>query len=91
MKFLSNLEFNTTHHILLNSTNPYRDLKQKLTEKLISSHLTNQQIHPDYLQKLTFKINTKFSMSVADKLLHSIKTIDNFREFERLLDFADKI
>jgi hypothetical protein len=89
VKFLPNLEFKTANNILLNSTNQFLDFKQKWTEKLLNQRFINQKINSDYLEKLASNINKKFSTPVVDKLLHSIAIIENLREFELLLDFAE--
>lgn len=86
---MPNLEFKTANNILLNSTNQFLDFKQKWTEKLLNQRFINQQINSDYLEKLASNINKKFSTPVVDKLLHSIAIIENLREFELLLDFAE--
>jgi hypothetical protein len=48
---------------------------------LLNQLFISQQVSSEYVSKLALIINTKFDKGIADKLLHSIKSIENLREF----------
>lgn len=89
VKILPNIDFKTAHNILLNNANQYTDLKHQCFKTILNQRLQNKQINADYIDKLASNIGTRFSTNVADKFLHSIASIENPREFELLLDFAE--
>ncbi|KAL4473568.1 hypothetical protein ABPG74_022432 [Tetrahymena malaccensis] len=87
IRFLSQIDFETINNILLNSIEPYTNLKQKWIEKLILKRL-HLEVSNIYLEIFALNICNKLSAEIIDKLLNSISVISNLREFELLLDFA---
>lgn len=81
IKFLPNVDFKTAYNILKSSKDLSKDLKQESLKFLLHQLTKNREINLEFLDKLAYNISTRFSIIVANKLLHSISRIENIREF----------
>ncbi|CAF0875274.1 unnamed protein product [Didymodactylos carnosus] len=90
VKILPEICFEYVLKILSNSRNPYLDLQKERLRNLFDQRLSNQKINSKYIDELVLNMISKFGISTSERLLCSIENIDNLKDFNEALDFADK-
>ncbi|CAF3027326.1 unnamed protein product [Rotaria sp. Silwood2] len=87
---LQHIPFDDAYNILSNSKNPLIDLKTKHLTIMINQRLVNKvEIKPRYIESLASIMISKFSFDICENFLNALENINNLREFEELLKFAE--
>ncbi|CAF0912014.1 unnamed protein product, partial [Didymodactylos carnosus] len=91
IKILDTIDFEDARHVLSYSRNPCLDLQKKCLGKSIYQRLLNKKdVNSKYIDNLASNMISKFGLDVSHKLFDAIKNIDSLREFENILNFAEK-
>ncbi|CAF3951395.1 unnamed protein product, partial [Rotaria sordida] len=91
IQILKKIDFKNAFSILSNSRNPFRDLHKIYLTIIIKQRLVNEKdISDKYVNVLASNMINKFELNINEKLLGAIKNLDNLREFEEILNFAEE-
>jgi len=87
--FLKDISYDEAIKIFENSIDVFSSLKQNWINKRIKKYV-NESIDQRYIQKLSKNMLHNFSAAFIINFLDALEGIQNFREFENLLDFCSE-
>jgi len=88
IELIPKVEFKKAEDILLESADPFQELKQQWLLDLLSVCLRNQESSPEYKKQLAFSISSRLTTQIISKLFGAISKVENLSELESLIDFA---
>ncbi|CAF4173221.1 unnamed protein product [Rotaria sp. Silwood2] len=88
LKCLPKVDLRNVCEILLNSENPFSDLRKEHIKNLIQQRLSNSDINSKYIDNLALNMISKFGIDYSEHFLKPIKHLDNLKKLNEVLTFA---
>ncbi|CAF3842728.1 unnamed protein product [Rotaria sp. Silwood1] len=91
IKILNKIDFETVYRILLSSNDAFVDLRKTYLTVIIKERCLNKnEISRECVEALASRMISKFGFGLSQKFFDALQNINNLREFEDVLNFAEK-